>query len=855
MKIATKIFKYPLFWGFAFFAFLFFCATAFWVNRGDWLFPEQTQAGAVLNENLAEVTIGQSFVASQAGLQAIEIEVDLSNTLSGQLVLHLRNAPDASQDIQLSTVSLPDAVSADGWIRFPIEVLPDSHAKYYYFFIESEGVEDGRFPIQYGPPESYFNGAMYVNGKPQEGQLTFRLSYNRAAMLTDLAKGIGASTGRGLLVMLVFTLPGWALLMLFQLKRERRIVRHWVEGVSVAIGLSLSSYVIIFLWANWVNLHLGGMLVWLIVAISAAFLIWHYRVWQLRLHNVLSAARTWSESDTVWADSATIMIVLVAATARLLMVRGLDMPLWDDSVQHAVITQRIIESGGLFQSWLPYSPHTTFSFHFGFHINSAVFAWVTGFDAPQAMLWGGQLFNLFAVLTLYAMAYRLKGAWAGAIVVLAAGILMEFPLFYMNWGRYPQLMGQVILPTAIWWTWVTLNDHQTKLHRNLPWIISGGFLIVGSALSYYRMAFHYVLFVMAAGIVVVKSARDLLDWRRWRTLGITAVTAFILIFPWFFMLATRLFFPRAGAGAPTSTEPVAASAVQFDVYGVLVAPLIELWPKIEALSIDFSLMQMFVLLLGVIVVVWGGRKAALPIIWMLILICLPILSVTSLPGAYLIEAFTIRTSLYMPLSLIGSVVFSNALSRFSLRWQPIVVMFVILLSLSQLPRMMLTLDREFDLTSRPDMHAAAWINEHLPEDAFFLVNGFEYRRSPAGSDAGWWLPILTKRQTTIPPQYASFVEEPLTENYRQLTTELILQLYNVPKISDEDKALICRFPDPITHVYIGQKRGEVDKALYTHNEQVMLLPQAFLDDAAFTLIYNRDRVMIFEFDRGVCVNG
>jgi len=34
----------------------------------------------------------------------------------------------------------------------------------------------------------------------------------------------------------------------------------------------------------------------------------------------------------------------------------------------------------------------------------------------------------------------------------------------------------------------------------------------------------------------------------------------------------------------------------------------------------------------------------------------------------------------------------------------------------------------------------------------------------------------------------------------------------------------------------------------------MLSPQAMLDDAAFELIYNRDRVMIFEFDRGVCVD-
>ncbi|KAA3659780.1 MAG: hypothetical protein DWQ04_21255, partial [Chloroflexi bacterium] len=654
MKIATIVSKRPLLWVFLCFGILFFGATAFWVNRGEWLYPEQTKADATLNENLAEVTVGQSFVARQAGLQAIEIETDTSDVFAGQLILHLRNAPDAAQGIQQSTVTLPDGVDADGWVRFPLEILSDSHSKYYYFFIESVGEENGRFPIHYGPPESYFNGAMHIDGNPQEGQLTFRLSYNRTAMLYDLVKGIVASTGRGLVVILVFTLPGWALLLVFQLKRKRPFVQHWLEGISVAIGLSLSSYIILFLWADWINLHPGGMLVWLTVAISTAFLIWYYRVWQLRPHHVWSAVQTWADSDTVWADSATIFIAFIAATARFLMIRGLEMPLWDDSVQHAVITRRIMESGGLFQSWLPYSPHTTFSFHFGFHINSAVFAWVTGFDTPQALLWGGQLFNLFAVLTLYALAYRLKGAWAGTIVVLAAGVMMEFPLFYMNWGRYPQLMGQVILPIAMWWTWVTLNDDHAKSYRNLFWIIGGATLIVGSALSYYKMPFHYMAFVMALGIAMVKTARNLLDWRKWRTWVLTAVIAFILIFPWVSMLASRVLKPKATASS-ASIEPVVAGSFQSTIYAFLVAPFVELWQQIEAFSTDFPAMQTLTLLLGIIAVVWWGRNVAVPIIWMLILISLPILSGLSLPGTFLIEAFTIRTSLYMPLSLIWAV--------------------------------------------------------------------------------------------------------------------------------------------------------------------------------------------------------
>ncbi len=853
MKIATKISKHPLLWFFIVFNVFFLGVITFWISRGEWLYPEQTREDATLNEDLATGTVGQSFVARQAGLQAIEIKTDSSEPLSGQLVLHLRNAPDAVEDIRQIAIILPDNVDNDGWIRFPVEMLPDSHSKYYYFSIDAGGGENGRIPIRYGAPDSYFNGAMYVSGIPQEAHLTFRLSYNRVAMLTDLVQGVVTSFARGLVVILVFTLPGWALLLLFQLKRKRPFINHWLEGISVAIGLSLASYIIIFLWADWINFHRGALLVWLTVAISTAFLIWHYHVWQLRPRRVWSAVQTWAASDTAWADSAALFIILVAATARFLMIRGLDMPLWDDSVQHAIITQRIIENGGLFQSWMPYSPHTTFSFHFGFHLNTAVFAWVTGLDTPQALLWGGQLFNLFAVLTLYALAYRLKGAWAGAIVVLSAGVMMEFPLFYTNWGRYPQLMGQVILPTAVWWTWVTLNDNREKLHHKLPWMIGGALLIVGSVLSYYRMAFHYIAFVLAAGIVLTKTARDLLDWRKWMPLGITAVISAILIFPWASMLASRLFKPTVSSIVPTSTGAVlAARSFQSAIPKFPIASLVDLWQEMEAFSIQWTAMQVLTLLLGTMAIVWWGRKTAVSMLWLLILVSLPMLSGTSLPGASMIEAFTIRTSLYIPLSLIWAVTVGTVFSRSSLRWQPVFLITIILLSLSQFPRMLQTLDREFDLTSRPDMHAAVWINEHLPEDAFFIVNAYEYLETPAGSDAGWWLQLLTKRQTIVPPQYASFLEKPITENYRQLTTDLVKQLYSSPEMSDEDKAALCQFPAPITHVYIGQKRGEVDKALYTYNDHAMLLPQPLLDDPAFKLIYSQDRVRIFEFDRGVC---
>jgi hypothetical protein len=815
-----------------------------WLSRGGWLYPDQIQTHQTLTEDLRHNAVGQTFVARQAGLEAIDIRLELPEAQTGALTLYLRDSPDAAADMQKSTVWLAGGTLADGWLRFPLKSMPDSRSRYYYFFIEpSADFPNDNTAIYYGPPDSYQDGALHVSGRPQEGQLAFRLSYNRPAMLYDLVRGMAASVPRGLIIILVFTLPGWAALVLFQINGKGPIIGHWIEGASVAVGLSMAFYPILFLWAYLFKWRPGQSVVWIVLAASALLLLWHYRPWQSGWPRISSGIRLWAASDTAWADSAFIFVLGVAAAGRLLLVRSFEMPFWHDSVQHAVIVQRIMETGGLFQSWLPYSPHTTFSFHFGFHLNTAVFGWVTGLSTPQAMIWGGQVFNLFAVLTLYALAYRLKGIWAGIIVVLVAGFFLQFPLFYTNWGRYPQLMGQAILPTAAWWTWVTLynGDHKASLREggaklaSPAWVTGGASLIAGTVLGYYPMSFHYLAFVVAAGIVMIQSIRDLLAWRKWATLLATAVITLIILLPWLGNLTTRLTAPMP-PGAPTAS--------------------VNLWSKIASVPISWPAPQLLGLLLGTLLILWWGKKVAVPAIWYWLLILLPIVAVLPLPGVNIIGEFTIYTSLYMPMSLIWAVIGGYILGFMPLRWlQPFVVLLIIGVALFQFVQMPRIVVPDFDLSSRPDMQAANWINKTVPADAFFLINGFEYKQTPAAGDAGWWLPLLTKRQTNIPPQYASNVERPIIEGYRQITTAFVEELLEQSPVSAEGKATICNFPYPISHVYIGQKRGLIKGPAPDVTPDRPLLPaQMLLEDPAFELLYQRDRVMIFAFDRAVCAN-
>ena len=88
------------------------------------------------------------------------------------------------------------------------------------------------------------------------------------------------------------------------------------------------------------------------------------------------------------------IVVLLISGVRFWIMRDMAAPRWGDSYQHAVITQLLIDHGGLFASWEPYAPYTGLTTHFGFHANAALFHWISGIGATRSVLWVGQIMNV-----------------------------------------------------------------------------------------------------------------------------------------------------------------------------------------------------------------------------------------------------------------------------------------------------------------------------------------------------------------------------------------------------------------------------------------------------------------------------
>jgi hypothetical protein len=144
------------------------------------------------------------------------------------------------------------------------------------------------------------------------------------------------------------------------------------------------------------------------------------------------------------------------------------------------------------------------------------------------------------------------------------------------------------------------------------------------------------------------------------------------------------------------------------------------------------------------------------------------------------------------------------------------------------------------LVTRPDIQAAEWIQQNTPQDALFLVNSiFAYGDTLiVGSDGGWWLPLLARRQTTLPPiNYSS--ESGPRPDYTPWVNALTTEIQNKGITHPDVLALL--HARGVTYVYVGQRQGRVN-----YGGPYTLEPVQLLANPYFRPVYHQDRVWVFE---------
>lgn len=771
--------------------------------------PTAVQSATILQPGQS---VGQTFTARDRGLNGVAVYLSPDQPGAGEIRLRLRAGAQTTTDLAVGTLAAA-SVTAPGFYRFAFAPQSDSYGHDYYLLLDAQG--DGRVRVGTAAGDTYLDGALYQNGNPVDAQMAFRLSYDPVELLMGLV-ALAVTWLQVLLVaVLLFVLPGWALLAWLL---PNWSARSWGERLGLAVGLSLAVYPLLMLWTNVIGLRLGALYAWLPMVAAIGALVWRNRGWRPR-----QIANVWHRFGR--DDLVLVVLVGLIVGVRFWVIRSLDVPMWGDSYQHTMITQLIVDHGGLFNSWEPYADLQTFTYHFGFHSVVAAFHWITGFDLPRATLWVGQILNVLAVLALYPLAVCVGGnRWAGIGAILLAGLLSPMPMYYVNWGRYTQLAGQVILPVAICTVWTVLEARARDWRLiGLGWIVLGGL-----AVTHYRILIFAILFFVAYFLLEAwhGRVRELVAKIFWLGIGCA-----LLFLPWFIHAFAGKYF--AVFASQMTTLPGESSA----------------WAQVNSI-VDLSVyLPAWLWLLLALSLGWGlwrrDKNAVIVALWWFILLLAANPQWLQLPGEGVLSNFALFIALYIP----AGVLVGAAIGRFVGNLQPKPIWTTVLVSLFAVIGFLGVQQRQGDLhvqpstlVTRPDLNAAAWIQRNTPSDARFLVNSFFAYGDTliVGADGGWWLPLLADRQISVPPLNYGAERGP-RPNYREWVNALPAEI--AAKGIDSPSALAMMRERNIDFVYIGQQQGRVNYVGPT------LEPSQLLASPYFHPIYHQDRVWIFEVVR------
>jgi hypothetical protein len=546
----------------------------------------------------------------------------------------------------------------------------------------------------------------------------------------------------------LFLLPGLAVLELcwrddtipYGMLRDDLPLRL---GLALGIGIALPPLVLELAYLIRLPWQEGAVVAYLLGALFVLLVSW------ARRRSRDQFRRAWSWHHLLWLWVIGLIVVL-----RLYDIRNLSVGMWGDSYHHTMIAQLLVDNQGLFSSWEPYVPLATFTYHFGFHANVAFFHWLTGLPVTKSVLYVGQIHNVAAAVLAYVLATRITGRPSvGLWAALLTGLLNSQPAYYMNWGRYTQLTGQVILPVVL----VSWMEALGREKIRWPLVILSAIVTACLALTHYIVSIFAVLFL---GVYLIVLLSHTPSWETLRRLGgrsvaIVAIALFLTL-PWIlnslsgYLVRNAVVMNNAAVDAMCTTGSITLPSI-----------------------VPFYIKQQILLcaFIGCLIAL-GQRewKLALLVVWTLVLILVVVPQVFGLPGAGIVDWFTGYVAFYVTLIPLAAYTFGVAQERLE-RLKPRLVRLAAVAAMVSLSIWGMNLDLgrvdpQHEFFTQADAEAMDWIRTNTPTTARFLVNSFPAYGGNvvAGTDGGWWIPLLTGRQTNLPPiNYG--IERSIQEGY------------------------------------------------------------------------------------------
>ncbi|MCE2853110.1 MAG: hypothetical protein ACK5C8_03655 [Roseiflexaceae bacterium] len=578
------------------------------------------------------------------------------------------------------------------------------------------------------------------------------------AIFAGLLWTVGGMARWGVSFVLLLVVPAWWLQRLLPLQTTSRMVR-WMVGATVGPSL----VVLLYIWAAATQLRVPAeLLVWVLWGASALML---WRMWQ-QCTDTLHPRVSW------WGSVAIVLVASSVAWTRIMQVATLIFPPWVDAVHHALLIRVAFEQGRAPWDLTPYLPVTRLTFHSGYHSIMAFLMHMSGMtvtDIPSMLLYGGQILNVLAILSVAGMAWVWWRNWAAfATAMLVAGLISIMPAFYLSWSRYTLLIGMVLLPVAL----VAL-EALWRDTRGRDWL---WYIMPIIALSVTHMA---VFGMVLAWALVCMIVYGLPRRHTWYAAGV----ALLVTLPWWLFVLAQT---RGGAGA--SAMHVVGNATQNAFSDGLFWARNNRW-----------LVPVFVCAAA-----WGVRwrvtRMASLVLWVIVVALLANPWLLQLPYISFFTNETVTTAMYVPLAL-GIAWLAGWMAQ-RLRGQAWVVALVIIgLTLANVESIQHVVRDDTILVTHADRDALTWINATLPRDAVIATNSTGWMwRVDRGSDGGWWALPLTGRMVTTPPVLYTYGDDAWVAQVSATTHETSTMDGSAAQVV----AFVQNHPE-VTHIYASER--------------------------------------------------
>lgn len=587
-----------------------------------------------------------------------------------------------------------------------------------------------------------------------------------------------------LALLLVLLAPGMLFTLAFSSKRRLHL--------SHTLGLSLALPPVLALWWD----RLGGcvsadltMSLYALLGVGALWMVYRYR----RSHPPLR----WHAFPFVLGG-----LWLLVLLWRFEQSAELVLPAWVDSLHHTQLVQLLVREGRLPRVVPAYDP-IPFYYHYGFHLLTATFVRLSGLAEPQAVLVFGQVANALLSLGLYRLTVSVtRSRAAGLLAALLTGFISRFPAYFLSWGRYSLLMGDLLLCLAL----AQALETWRAPHRTNALVLA--LLVAGLFLTHYLTTLYFVAFV-----AFLMAATFAYPARRRGSMLVAGACALacVLTLPWLAHIIPYLDF-KAYANTPTHAEWFAAEALvaRYRYIGGLFNGRGTWFVAAWAVPTGACLL----------------RRRSMPRLIVLWTLALAFLSQEALFKINPLRADLVAITLYLPGNLLaayGMVRVAQRLQRWSggayaTLWQGLMSAALLVWGMGQSVDIV---NPVTVLATEADVAAMSWIEQHTPQTAVFLIGATPWQnRIYRGTDGGWWIPLLTGRRTVLPPGiFYSWGDDATIGNVEAVGQQ-------VATLTGCDAAFweLVR-AQGVTHIYIGPQGGPLKPAWFVSCAGVELLYQ------------------------------